>query len=243
MLTLGYFCATLVSILGIWVLFDRFNMVQGWTFEEVCILYGIIHIGFSIAESCARGFDTFDRMIKDGEFDRILLRPLGSLFQIATGKIEVMRLGRLIQGSLVLLWAVHDISIDLFWVTALFAMIAGTAALFYAIFILQATLCFWTTESLEMVNITTYGGVEACQYPMSLYPKGFRLIFTLVIPLAAVSYYPTALLLDKESLIIFGQELFTPKAALLFPLAGILFLYLSFRLWRIGERRYTSTGS
>src|SRR5262245_43113177 len=75
MLLSTYFLSTFIDIVGIWVLFDRFKMVQGWTLKEVAILYGIMHIGFSIPEAFARGFDNFGLLIKSGDFDRILLRP------------------------------------------------------------------------------------------------------------------------------------------------------------------------
>ena len=39
--------------------------------------------------------------------------------------------------------------------------VAGGVALFVGILVLQATLAFWTVESLEIVNVLTYGGVQA----------------------------------------------------------------------------------
>lgn len=240
MLCLGYFFASLLGILGIWVLFDRFKMVEGWTFSEVCILYGIVHIGFSIAECFARGFDNFDLMVKHGHFDRVLLRPLGTLFQVATSQIQPMRLARLVQGLLVLLWGLKNFDYTFadcttFAILIIILSICANACLFYGLFILQAVLAFWTTETLELCNITTFGGVECSQYPLSIYPAEFRLFFTFVIPLAFVSYYPVAILL--------GHETWSFLWAFIFPLVGILFLFLSCILWQRGVRKYTSTGS
>ena len=48
---------------------------------------------------------------------------------------------------------------------------------------LQATLAFWTTETLEIVNTVSYGGVETAQYPLSIYRPWFRHFFTFVVPL------------------------------------------------------------
>ena len=194
-----------------------------------------MHIGFSIAEMLARGFDTFDQMVKQGEFDRILLRPLGTLFQIASSQVQLMRIGRFLQGLLVLIFGLSSMQITPFILIVTLLSIIGTACVFYGLLIAQATLAFWTTETLELVNITTYGGVEAGQYPMSIYPKGFRLIFTLLIPLSTVTYYPIAALFEHESL---GYV-----ACCLLPLSGLLFLYLCTRAWHIGVRRYCSTGS
>lgn len=241
MLALAHFLATFVGILAVWVLFDRFQMIQGWSFAEVAVLYGIMHIGFSIAEAFARGFDTFDEFIKYGDFDRVLLRPVSSLLLIATHKVQLMRIGRFLQGSVVFSWGLSEIQTALpasAYIVFIFAII-GTSALFYGLLIIQATVSFWTTESLELMNIATYGGLEATQYPITIYPLKFRVIFTFVVPLACVAYYPIALLLQKEAFTIS----IAPFLPFVFPLVGLLFLLLACKFWHFGVRHYLSSGS
>ncbi|MFW9872781.1 MAG: ABC transporter permease [Candidatus Thorarchaeota archaeon] len=237
MLTVAYFISTFVDIVGIWVLFDRFKIVKGWTLEELMLIYGIVHMGFAIAEGFTRGFDKFSQMVKNGDFDRILLRPLGTLFQVATRDIQIMRVGRFLQGSVVLIWGFLKLKLSLFPfnIFIILLSIIGTATLFCGLFILQATLSFWTTETLEIMNITTYGGVEAGQYPISIYKKAFRLFFIFIVPIACVGYYPISIMLKHET--------FSIWVGLIFPLAGIVFLYLSCKLWKFGVRHYHSTGS
>ena len=67
------------------------------------------------------------------------------------------------------------------------------------------------------MNITTYGGVHTAQYPMSIYTKPFRLIFTFFIPLACVGYYPIATLLRLETIPIW--------LGMIAPIAGFAFLF------------------
>lgn len=236
MLSVTHFFSTFVDIFGIWVLFDRFKIVKGWTLPELAMIYGIMHMGFAAAEASARGFDTFSQLVKNGEFDRILLRPCGTLFQIATRDFQTMRIGRFLQGLVVLLWSSFELHLSLISLQGLIILLAviGTASLFYALFIIQATLSFWTTETLEIMNITTYGGLESGQYPISIYSVGFRSFFTFIIPLACVAYYPMAIMLQHESQPIW--------LALLFPLAGLVFLFFSCQLWKLGVRHYHSAG-
>lgn len=237
MLAGSHFLSTFVDILGIWVLFDRFKVVQGWTLSELAMIYGIIHMGFATAEASARGFDKFSNMVKNGEFDRILLRPRSTMFQVATQEWQLMRIGRFFQGLVVLLWSCSELQLSLISSKGLIILLAiiGTTCLFYALFVVQATLSFWTTETLELMNITTYGGVEAGQYPMSIYNPWFQLFFTFIIPLACVAYYPVATLLHHNT--------FPLWLGTLAPVSGILFLFISCQFWRIGVRHYHSTGS
>lgn len=60
---------------GVQFMFMRFNQVDGFTYTEVSLCYAIVLLSFSLAELFFRGFDTFNRMIGDGEFDRVLGAP------------------------------------------------------------------------------------------------------------------------------------------------------------------------
>jgi ABC-2 type transport system permease protein len=120
---------------------------------------------------------------------------------------------------------------------AVWALVAGIA-LFFGILVLQATMSFWTIESLEVANILTYGGVQAAQYPLSIYEKWFRGVLTYVVPLACVAYFPVLVVLGKP------DPLGTPVwFGVVAPLAGFLFLAAAMAAWRVGVRHYTSTGS
>ena len=237
MLALAHFISTFVDVIGIWILFDRFNFIQGWTLFEIGLSYGAIQMGFALAESFARGFDTFSQMVKQGDFDRVLLRPINPFLQMASREVQLLRVGRFLQGLTILIISASELSLPLFssHFLVIILSILGTACLFYGLFVIQATISFWTIETLELMNITTYGGLQLGQYPMSIYKKPIRLIFTLVIPLACTAYYPIATLLRKEPLPL--------SLGLIAPLAGALFLYLAYLLWRLGVRHYSSTGS
>ena len=237
MLSASHFIGTFVDILGIWILFDRFKMVKGWTLPEVGLIYGIVHMGFALAEAFSRGFDTFSQLVKHGDFDRLLLRPLSPLIQVAVREVHAMRIGRFLQGLVVLIWSSRELSFSLFsthTLVILFALV-GTGSLFYGLFVIQATIAFWTIETLELMNIATYGSVQTGQYPMSIYDKAFRLVFTVLVPIACVAYYPIATLLHHESIPLW--------IGALFPAAGLIFLYCACQFWRLGVRHYRSTGN
>ena len=103
---------------------------------------------------------------------------------------------------------------------------------------LQATLAFWTTETLEIMNAVTYGGVETTQYPLVIYRPWFRKFFTYAVPLAAISYYPSIAIMGRPDPL--GSSLLFQYLS---PLIGVGFLALSLQVWKIGVRYYRSTGS
>ena len=240
MMALGQFAFASTEFLCIWAMFDRFKNLRGWTLPEAALLYGIVNVAFSISEAVTRGFDVFGNMVKSGDFDRLLLRPRGTVLQLMGQELQLMRVGRLAQGLVVLAWAVG--AVDLAWTPAkaglMFASVVGGACMFGGLFALQATMAFWTVESLEIANTVTYGGVETAQYPLSIYSSWFRKFFTYMIPLAFVNYFPALAILGKP------DPLGAPAAlGWLAPVAGMAFLLVSLRVWKTGVRHYCSTGS
>src|SRR5437764_15254984 len=99
-------------------------------------------------------------------------------------------------------------------------------------------MCFWTTESVEIVNCTTYGGVEAAQFPVTIYSAGFRRFFTFIVPLATINYFPAHAILGKTD--VLGSSPIFQWAS---PAAGVLFLIVCLQIWKVGVRHDCSTGS
>jgi ABC-2 type transport system permease protein len=241
MLTTGQFFINLSSFLAMWALFDRFGAVEGWRLGEVALFFGIANMSFAIAETINRGFDVFGQhFVKTGDFDRLLLRPRATALQVMGFELRLTRFGRLLHAAVVI-----GIALSLApqaWrfdqVLVFIGALAGGTALFSALLILQATLSFWTVESLEVANTLTYGGVEASQYPLDIYQTWFARFLIGIVPLGCVVYYPTLYLLNRSDP-LGAPGWFLPTA----PLVGFVFLALALVAWRFGVRRYRSTGS
>lgn len=238
--TLAHFAITFAEFLAVAALFKRFGNLSGWTLPQVALLYGMISMSMALAEAIPRGFDIFPRYLKSGDFDRMLLRPRTTVLQMIGSEFQLFRVGRLLQGLGVLVWAVAQMP-PCQTVGALFLMVAavmGGACFFSGLFILSAVLCFWTMESIEIVNTVTYGGVEAGQFPLSIYKPWFRRFFTFVIPLATVAYFPAQMILGLAPLGSWRGLFYV-----LSPLVGVAFLGISLMAWRYGLKKYTSSGS
>lgn len=240
MMAAGLFVVTFIEFLGMWALFARFGSIRGWSLSEVALLYGIAHTSFAISEAVARGFDIFHRQVRTGDFDRLLLRPRHTAFQVFGQEFQLMRVGRMAQGLLVLGWAVSvlDVPLGSAPLALLLLSIVGGACLFSGLYMLQATLSFWTVDSLELANMVTHGGVEASQFPLSIYRAWFRNLFIYVVPLAAVTYMPAVAILGKNDPLGFPHW-----AHWMSPLIGIAFFLVCLPVWSFGVRHYKSTGS
>ena len=106
------------------------------------------------------------------------------------------------------------------------------------LFLVEATLCFLSVQSIEAVNILTYGGRTACEYPVDIYPRPIRLLFMYVAPFGLCMHVPVSMLLHHPMVD------WPAWTAYLAPLAGVVFFAVMALVWRkVGVRRYCSTGS
>ena len=236
----GNFLITGLDFALVAILLLRFNAVGGWALPEVIFLYGTSAVSFSLAELTVGAFDNFETWVVRGEFDRVLLRPLPVVFQMLTGAFAARRIGRLIQGlfalglALALLRPIWPVGHWLFFAV----MLAGGALFFMAIFVLGATMSFWSPQTHEVANIFTYGGQFMTSYPMHIYQAWLRSIFTFVIPMAFINYYPALFLLGKPDLL--GLPGWVPFLA---PFIAVTVFAGALAAWRVGVRHYQSTGS
>jgi ABC-2 type transport system permease protein len=79
--------------IGLIFMFSRFGSIGEWSVERIVLIYAIAITSFGLAETFCRGFDYFPwKMIRSGDFDRILLRPRSLIIQIAASYFHIHRL-------------------------------------------------------------------------------------------------------------------------------------------------------
>lgn len=216
-------------------LFDKFSNVNGFDLYDVLLTFSIIQFGFSINEVLARGLDQFDKLMIQGEYDRILVRPRNILLQVLGYEIEFTKICKVLQSIIILIISIFNI--DIIWsidkIITLVLMLFSSCLIFFGIFLISASYCFITLEGLECRNLIADGGKHMAQYPIGIFSRGFKFFFTFIIPYAFVNYYPLLYLLGRSD----------NKLFMFSPLLVIVFLIPCFISFKLLSRKYTSAGS
>jgi ABC-2 type transport system permease protein len=235
LVTAGQFLTAFSTFLGVYFMFSRFNEVDGFTYEQVLLCFATVTMAFAVAEIFGSGFQTFPRMLGNGEFDRALVRPSNTIFQVLASKIDFTRIGLLAQDVIVFCYAIPKSGVVWTWdkILTLGLMVVCGCLIFLGLFLVFTAFSFFTVEGLEFMNLLSYGGKEFGRYPFSIYGKDILRFLTYVIPLSLFQYYPLLYLLGREQSALF---MFT-------PLLGLLFLIPSYAFFHIGLHHYKSTGS
>ncbi len=231
----GQFLVSFNVFLGIYFMFQRFHQVEGFTFSEVLLCFSVVLLEFSLAEMFARGFDSFSGMVRNAEFDRILVRPQSEIIQVLGSKFELTRIGRMLQAIVMFIYGItqSEVSWNISKVLTLIFMLLGGTVVFFALFLIYAGFCFFTLEGLEFMNIFTDGAREFGKYPMGIYGKKLLLFTTFCIPYALIQYYPLLFILDQRNSLFY----------MFLPLLACWFLIPAYLFWRFGVKHYKSSGS
>lgn len=231
---LGRFLFTFSSLLGIEFLMSRFHTVGGHSLGEILLGFGVVMTASNLAECFARGFDAFGKIIRQAQFDRLLVRPRSLIFQVICQDLRLASVTNLFVGLVVILYGVKIVSIQ--WTTikllVLISMVLCGSLLFFGVFLIYAALCFYTLEGLEVMNIFTDAVREYSRYPFDVYGKAVLFVTTVIMPMALVQYWPLQYLMGRG-----------PGWYGLLPILSLLFLIPCYGIWRLGLRHYCSSGS
>ena len=232
---LGQFMTAFTSFFSIKFIFMQIDAVGGFTYGQVLLCFSVIMLSFSIGEAVGGGLANFPRMVNMGEFDRMLTRPRNLILQVIIPFFDFTRVGLLAQGIIVLGLAIPQSGVT--WradkIAGLVLMIVCGAVLFFCLFMFQAAFAFFSMNSLDFLNIFTYGARQFGRYPFSVYGKKILHFLTFCIPLALIQYYPLQFLIDDTA----------HQAAVFIPCLSLLFILPSYAFFRSALQKYNSARS
>lgn len=237
---LGNFAATALDFVTIALMFSHVPALGGFSLPEVALLYGTAGTSFGLADLLMGSMDRLGARVRDGTFDTLLLRPVPVLAQVAADRFALRRVGRILQGLLVLGWSLPRV--DVHWTPLNAALLPVTllvgAAIFCSVYVAGGAFQFWAGDAAQVQNSVTYGGATLLQYPPGIFARDLVRGVTFVVPLAFVNWLPVLRILGRpDPLGLPGWVDF------LGPAVALLCCALAGLTWRLGVRSYRSTGS
>ncbi len=223
------------GLLAIWVIMSQIPSLNGWTFDEVLLVYGLITLAKSINHMFADNLWTIGRSyIRTGEFDRFLVRPIDPLFHLLADRFCHDGLGNFLIGLALVASASTSLHIPWTPVNFLYLVIAVISGglIFIALNLITATSAFWILDSIPVTQII-FNTHEFAKYPLTIYGRGINILMTWLIPYGFASFYPASFLLGKN----------IGWMAWLSPLVALLLIVVAYRVWLFGLGHYSGTGS
>ena len=228
------------EMLAVILIMNRFERLNQWEAGDLYVFFGAMSITFYLTEIFGRGMTgNFPSMVRTGQLDTLLLRPRGIITQVLCSGADPRRITCIAVGvaSLVIGSRMSGVEWTTLKVLAMLESFLMGGMLILALFMIEAIFCIHSVKSVELVNALTYGGRSACEYPIDIYPRPLRVLFTVVAPFALTLHVPFAWILGKP---LYGWPVWTVFVS---PLAGVVALGIMVVLFHKAIRYYRSTGS
>ena len=228
------------AIGALWVTLHQFPSMNGWDFRDMAFLYGLWMMGHGFHNTFFYTVGEVPVMIREGRFDRFLVRPLDPLFQAMTVPQQIwpdeLILAIVFFG---IATAFAGVRVDLGFVLYVPLVMVGGALIDFAIQLSIATASFWIVRIDTLRWVVMSLEQDFTRYPISIYTRAVRLFLSFVFPFAFMNYFPATYLLHKTD----GALSLSPAIGLLTPVVGAVWFLLSYAFWRVGINHYQGTGS
>jgi ABC-2 type transport system permease protein len=229
-----------VALAALYVTMQQFPSMNGWDVRQMFFLYALWMCGHELHNALFFSVVSVPEFVREGRFDRFLVRPLDTLFQVITVPQMTVPDGLVLAiVTLCFATAAAHVHVDLFFLAFVPLVALGGALIDLGISLVVATISFWfvRVDTLRWVIMSLEQ--DFTRYPISIYQRGVRVVLAFVFPFAFMNYFPATFLLHKTET---GLHL-SPAVGLLTPVVGIVWLIVSYGFWQFGLRHYQGTGS
>ncbi|ULQ59587.1 ABC-2 family transporter protein [Brucepastera parasyntrophica] len=234
--TVAFLLRQILNLVFIFLIFSNITELQGWNLQQIIFIYGFSQIPRGIDHLYADNLWKVSYfLVRNGNFDKYLLRPINPLFHVFLEGFEPDALAELLSGIILIIVSSANLSLRLNGVQIVLgiAAIAGGTMIYTGIKIAFAAIALKTKRSgslLHMVYMTS----DFSKYPVTIYNEVIKTIITYIIPFAFTAYYPASYLLTGEnSLFCIGGTI----------AAGALWIIIGLLAWKKGLSVYESAGN
>ncbi|MEM2138881.1 MAG: ABC-2 family transporter protein [Candidatus Woesearchaeota archaeon] len=209
------------------------NGFPGWSFNEILLLQGIFMLINSIDRMFFQRVDwSLSYDVRNGMFDRYLLYPVDTLKYISFTNFGLEHIADFLLGIVLIIYS----SIKLNIVFTLDKIILFLIFLFTALLFIFSIAILRYSIIINAVKIGRLGEFmrtikNYAQYPNEIYGNFLGFIFRYLIPLTALAYIPSKILIESY------------KNNLIYTfIVVVLFFILSNYLWKKAIKKYSSAG-
>jgi len=227
-----------IGIIFVWAILDTFEAISDWSFQDIALLYGLRLTAHGLYLVFFSPFYSIDDKIREGHYDRLLVRPVHPLLQLMFSEFRIAVIGDLVGGLVILIAALsrHSNNWTATDVIILILAVPGGAMIDGAFQILPASLTFRYIESWPGRVIFDDVFSRFGNYPLNIFGEVAVRMLTFLVPVAFVAWLPIATILGKDT--------FLPAWAgwLSLPI-GVIAFTISIAVFVRSSRYYQSSGS
>lgn len=234
---MSFFVVQSSNLIFLTLIFNRIPHLNGWSFEEVLLIYGLSQI--------PRGLDHLftdnlwllaNEYVRSGMFDKYLLRPINPLFHLIAERFQPDAFGEILVGVSIFTYAYIKLGLTFTfvnWLMFVIAILSGSL-IYTSIKLAAGSIALWTKRSQHVLFII-YQLSDFASYPITIFSIGIKIILLAIVPFAFVAFVPASIFLNKP---------FMSYGILTGVIVSLLMWTVSYQfIWKRGLSAYESTGN
>lgn len=225
------------NIIIYWMMFNSFNDMNGWTFKQTLFVYSFAGLAINISALLFNHYLNIDNDIVSGGFDKYLIRPISPWRYYFISHFDINQFGALVFSLIVFVLAVviNDISFQFLSVLFLLIGLSGAILINASFLVMIGNIAFWTKKSSSLYGTVLWPAQFLTYLPLPIFPVFIQILFTFILPLGFISYYPTRY--------FFVMDWHSGLLSLLTFIIGLVTFSIVRVIWGIGIKRYESSGN
>lgn len=221
-------------------IFGKTRQIATWTREEYLFFIGCHYALAGVIEAFfLSNCNGFPEMIRSGDLDFILLRPIDEQFLVTTRWVDWSAVASILFGTAVMGFSLNDMHwpFDPLRAGAFGVMFGCGVALTYSLLVLLTSVTVWMVRNQSLMELW-WMFTTLMRYPREIY-RGqwgfpFGLFFTFVIPVVLVINVPARIMV---------KPLDEPYLLVLMAVFSVVLLWASRRFFRFALQSYRSASS
>lgn len=166
--------------------FGRYKMVQGWTFENMILAYGILCFAMGFVEAFFYGIKELPQIIENGQLDTFLLQPKSILLNVGLSKGDVSALGEVVTGILLIGYSGYFGSA----LPIILLLMVITTLFMFALLLYLSCIAFFMQNASDFIKELNLNAIIVATQPNAAYSGAFKIFTFTILPVAFLSYFP-----------------------------------------------------
>jgi len=217
------------------LIFGQVETIAGWTKDEVLLLACIQALFHDFLWTFVLdNLGHFSDLIRQGNFDFVLLKPVRPRFLVSTRYFESDHYVRI----LALFYLIPKYLGRLGVQPAIFSLLSFGLLFVLGIFIFYNLFFIFTTTNFWFINLFNLNDlfdqvIDLGRYPVHIFKGGAKLFFVYIVPVAFIATFPVQALLGKIGL----------EMVIVAVLMSLVMFGVSQWFWQYALRHYQSASS
>jgi ABC-2 type transport system permease protein len=233
--SVGMLLGNVMGVFSLWVLFKNIPSLQGWKYEELVFLYAFSLLAVTPLQIFFDNIWSLRNHVQQGTFIKYYFKPINMMFYYMAEMVDLKGFAQLVFALVILI--VSSVNLGLVWtplsVLAAIALLVSASFIMTGLLVIAASSAFWITNSFSVLSFFSRFR-DYARYPVTIFNGFFRILFTYVIPIGFVAFFPCQ---------AFIKPLDSGWQVWLTPGFGCGLFALGYLVWSRGTRAYSGTGS